>query len=278
MKITMKTIKKLLSTVLTIITMVALAAIIFIKGGWAPLSSAFFRELGAVLLLTLLMKFWWYDYAEERRLEENDIVQEQTNYFTILDGVVTDSNDLDKYLEILNQENKEHYVKNKIGSRTAKNLAKKNFWVCLWHPSYRKKKLEEIGEIRYAKLYFKYKRKADKLKPIKSEEIMALSDTEQLYDSKNYRTQHKRVYQAVTTIGSFILITFISSMALEQIMLNWINVFRYLWYVCSMLFTIALTIVRAYRQTGYDTLDYFSRLKYIIDKYATYKENREDGR
>jgi hypothetical protein len=55
-------------------------------------------------------------------------------------------------------------------------------------------------------------------------------------------------------------------------MLNWANVFRYIGYLCAMAWTIASTVIKAYRQTGDETFDYFSRLRFIVDKYATYKE------
>jgi hypothetical protein len=60
-------------------------------------------------------------------------------------------------------------------------------------------------------------------------------------------------------------------MAMEEIMLNWANVFKYVGYLCAMAWTIASTVIKAYRQTGDETFDYFSRLKFIVDKYATYK-------
>ena len=59
-------------------------------------------------------------------------------------------------------------------------------------------------------------------------------------------------------------------------MLNWANAFRYVGYLCAMAGTIATTILTAYRTTGDATLDYFSRLKFIVDKYYTYITTKED--
>ena len=190
-----KTIKKWLAGVVTVLVIVALFGIIFIQTEMVEPSPTFFLELSAVLALMLMMKIFWYDYAEDKRLSEEDIAKEKDKYYKICDETVEDSNDLDVFLEILNKENREHYVSNKMGSRTAKNLGIKNKWICFWHPSFKKLTAEEIGEIRYNKLLFKYMRKADKLKPIKSEEIMALTDSEVLYDSKNHLNQKKRAYQ-----------------------------------------------------------------------------------
>jgi hypothetical protein len=229
-------------------------------------------ELGIVLLLSVLMKIWWYDYTEERRLAEEDIRLEKEKYFTILDKSVQDVNDLDNYLVFLNQENKDHFIKNKIGSRTPKTLSEKKWWLIMFHWSWKKLTPDEIGNIRYSKLYYKILRKADKLKPIKSEQIMALSDSEQLYDARNHLKSKKRMFQLVSTIMSFVLTVSLSVMAMEEIMLNWANVFRYIGYLCAMAWTIAYTVISAYRQVGTETFDYYARLKFIVDKYATHRE------
>lgn len=271
----MEIVKRWLSAILTTLVVGVLFAVIFVKGGFITPSPAFFKELIVVCALTLMMKIWWYDFAEDKRLNEQDIRTEKENYFDFVDSVVDNSDDLDKYLKILNQENKDHYIKNKIGSRTAKRMAKKNWWICLWHPEYRTMTKEEIGLDRYDKLYYKYQRKADNLREIKSEEIMSLTCSEMLYDSKNYLKQHKRTYQIVTTIVSLVLTTVLASMALESILLNWINVFKYITYLCSLVFTISWTISKAYRQTGDDTFDHLNRLRFIVDKYSTYKEQEE---
>ena len=277
MKNTIKKIKNVLAFILTAIVVVTLACVIFIKGKLVEPTADFFVQLAIVLSLTFMMKLWWYDYAEDKRLHEQDIIDSKDNYFKMLDANVKDSNDLDEFLVLLNKENRDHYIKNKLGCRTAQNLAVKNKWICFWHPSYRKLTKEEIGYIRYTKIYFKIQRKADKLRQVKSGEIMALSETEMLYDSRNHAKSHKRLYQVLTTVLSFILTTILAAMAAEEIMVNWVTIFRYICYLCSIIFTIAWTILRAYKQTGDDTLDYLNRLKFIIDKYATYKKGDENN-
>lgn len=280
MKVTIKAVKRWLAFILTFLVAVTLFGIIFIKTGIVQPTPDFFLEVTIVLLLSVLMKVWWYDYTEERRLSEDDIKQEKTNYFNIVDVTITDTNEFEKYLVILNKENREHYIKNKIGSRSPKKLSEVTWWHYLRHPKWKKLDKESIGEIRYAKLYYKIQRKADKLKPIKSEHIMALSDSEQLYDSRNHLQVKKRMFQVVSTIGSFMLTIALSVMAMEEIMLNWANVFRYVGYLCAMAWTIASTVIKAYRQTGDETFDYFARLKFIVDKYATHKEKEvsENGK
>lgn len=272
MKVTIKAVKQWLAFILTFLVAVTLFGLIFIKTGIVQPTPSFFMEVGIVLLLSVLMKVWWYDYTEERRLAEEDLKEEKKTYFTIVDNVITDTNHFEKYVDILNQENREHFIKNKVGSRSPKKLSEVTWWHYLWHPSWKKLTPEQIGQIRYSNLYYRIQRKADRLKPIKSEHIMALSDSEQLYDSRNHLPFKKRMFQLISTIGSFLLTIALSVMAMEEIMLNWANVFRYIGYLCAMAWTIASTVIKAYRQTGDETFDYFARLKFIIDKYATYKE------
>lgn len=267
-----KAIKNWLAFGITVLLLVVLFGVIFVTLDLATPGPSFFLELGIIVVLTFLMRFFWYDFAEDRRLNEDDLLQERDKYFKMVDEVVKDTNDLDEYLVLLNQENREHYIKNKIGCRTAKNLAKKNKWLCFWHPSYKELTANEIGEIRYNKLYFKIQRRADKLRPIKSDEIMALSDKEVLYDVKNYRKTKKRAYQIASTILSTGFTVLIASIAFREIMLDWTNVFRYVTYLFSILSTIAMTVLKAYRVTGEETKDWYSRLKFVLDKYACYKE------
>lgn len=276
MKNHLKLIKNWLAFILTGLVITTLFGIIFIKTELVQPTTNFFIELSIVLALTFMMKVWWYDYAEDKALNEPDMKAEKDKYFTIVDKYIEDSNDLEDYLKILNQENKDNYVARKMGARNPKNLAKKTKWMCFWHPSYKKLTAEEIGHIRYNKLYFKYQRKADRIRQIKSSEIMALSDSLVLYDSKNHAKEKKRTYQIVTTIVSFMFSTLLACMAMKEIMLNWMNVFRYIAYLCAITYTIATTLVKGYRQTTDETLDYLNRLKFIIDKYATYKEKQKE--
>lgn len=272
----MRTLKNWFAFIITLLLCVVLFGVIFVSLDIAKPDATFFTELGIVTSLTVLMRFFWYDFAEDKRLNEDDLIQKRDAYFKMIDNNITDSNDLDKFLIILNQENREHYIKNKIGSRTAKNMAKKTKLLCFFHPSYRKMSKEDIGQLRYTKLYFRVQRKADKLKQITSEEIMALSENEVLYDSRNHRKDIKKRYQILSTIGSTLFTILLASIAFKEIMLNWLNVFRYVTYLFSMLTTICMTVVRAYRVTGDETIDWYNRLMFIVDKYASYKETQKE--
>ena len=275
MKLQIKAIKEWLAWILTIVVILLLFGLIFVKMGIVTPSPSFFLELGIIAMITFLMKLWWYNYAEEKRLNEDDIKNEKENYFKIVDSVVTDTNHLEEYLVILNQENRDNFIKNTLGSRNPKTLGVKKWYLLLFHPSWRKKTAEEIGNIRYGKLYYKVLRKADKLKQVKSIQIMALSDAKELYDATNHLKTKKRNFHIFTTIFSFIFVTALAMMAVDQIVLNWANVIRFVGYLCAIIFTIAYSTIMGYKQAGEETFDYYNRLKFIVDKYATYKEQEE---
>lgn len=275
MKIQIKAIKEWLAWILTVAVIFLLFGLIFVKSGIVTPSPSFFLELGIIAMITLLMKLWWYNYAEEKRLSEDDIKNEKDNYFKMVDSTVTDTNHLDKFLVILNQENRQNFIDNALGCRSAETLQTRKWYIVMWHPSWWKKSKEEIGNIRYAKLYYKTLRKADKLEQVKSIQIMALSDAKQLYDATNHLKIKKRNFHIFTTVISFVFVTSFSMMAVEQILLNWANVIRFVGYLVAIIWTIAYSLIIGYKQTGEETFDYYNRLKFIVDKYATYKEQEE---
>ena len=275
MKIQIKAIKEWLAWILTVAVIFLLFGLIFVRTGIVTPSPSFFLELGIIAMITLLMKLWWYTYAEEKRLSDDDIKNEKDKYFRMVDSTVTDTNHLDKFLVILNQENRQNFIDNTLGCRTAETLQTRKWYIIMWHPSWWKKTKEEIGNIRYAKLYYKTLRKADALEQVKSIQIMALSDAKQLYDATNHLKTKKRNFHIITTIISLVFVTSFSMMAVEQILLNWANVIRFIGYLVAIIWTIAYSLIMGYKQTGDETFDYYNRLKFIVDKYATYKEQEE---
>ena len=125
---------------------------------------------------------------------------------------------------------------------------------------------------KYNKLYFKYMRKADKLRQIKASDIIELTDSKMLADSKNYLKQKKIIYQIFTTAISAVTMIGLATMAVDSIMLNWANVFRYLTYIVTIGTTLVTTVYTAYKTTGTETLDHLARCSYIVTKYKNWKE------
>lgn len=248
-KNTVQTIKSFLAFVITVLTAVVLFGIIFVSLGLATPSPAFFLELGGVVLLTLEMKIFWYDWAENKRYEDDDIKKAKGIYDDNVSKEVKDITHLEKFLTTLDEQNREDFVKHKLGIRTKDNT--KN----------------------YAKIKMKFERRAyRKIKRIRSVEIMTRGESPQFIDSKNYTKSNKRAYQIITSIVSMATSVFIASIVFNSLMLSWESAFRFATYLFSIGFTILTTIFKAYKSTGDETLDHLLRLQLILDKYKTHKE------
>lgn len=248
--------------------MIFLFGVIFIRLGFVELSTAFFLELGAVLLITIQTRLWWWSNSEDKRLAEPDIKDVKKQYYVNVDHIVKDVNDFEEYTKILNIENRDNYVRNKMGSRKPENM-KLNF--------IDKKILKRTQLEKYNALYFKLQRKADKLREIRASEITSLTETKTLYDSRNHLKSKKRTYHIGMSVVSFVLTTFLASMAFKELLLNWQNAARFLGYLFAIVWTIGMTIMTAYKVSGGETLDHIARLQVILDKYEAYKGGKKDG-
>ena len=157
----LKKVKKWLSFILTALLVVFLFGVIFIRLGFASLSSSFFLELGAVLLITIQTRFWWWSNTEEKVLSSDEIKTTKKEYYKNVDTIITDSNDFGEYVKILNIENKDNYIQNRIGSITVDNIR-----LNIIDKILKRNKLEK-----YNRFYFKILRNADKLREIRASEI-----------------------------------------------------------------------------------------------------------
>lgn len=273
MKNPMKTIRQWLATIVTALTTIALFGIIFVQIGLATPDESFFIELGCVAVLTIEMRIFWYDFGETKRFTTDPKIAEAKDaYYNLIPVAVKDPNELDDFVEELNDENKANYVKNKIGARTPRRLETESKLFLFFHPQYKKLTKEEIGQKRFEKLEYKYKRKADKIRPIRSSDLLSLSQTELLYDSKNYTSSHKRMYQIISSITSVGITVLIASIAFNQIAINWESAFRFATYLCSMTWAALMSTITGYKNSGNDFLDYLGRLSDMLKKYQHKKE------
>lgn len=246
-----KSLKQTLSIVMTAMLFMVLFAVIFVTLDLVEISANYFIEMAIVTALTVQIKLYWYPYGEEARLKMNDIIDTTKDYDIFVETNIKDIEDLDYFLCILNKENRDNYIHNKIGYKT--------------HTKNKK----------YLKKYYKVCAKADKLHKIKSVELLTRCESKYITDSRNYAKIKKVTSQTISTIGSVIMAIALASIAFKQLMLNWTTCFRYLSYVFTMVSTIVLTMTKAYKITGEETLDYLARLQHIGDRYVNYKENRE---
>lgn len=255
MKIAIKKVKDILTVALTSLMVVVLFGVIFVSLDLVELSWSYILECFIVVVLTVQIKILWYPFGEERRREQPDLEEKKTQYYTYVDANIRNMDDFEVFLKELNQENKDNYVANKMGSRTLKNTP----------------------EAQYNKLYFKYLRKADKLREIRSSDIVELTNTKVVADTQNYTEQKKRAYQIITTITSAVTMIGLASIAFKELMLNPASIFRFVTYIATIGSTMVTTIYKAYTTYGAETLDHLARCSYVVKRYISWKEGRALG-
>lgn len=254
MKNLFKNVKQLISIASTILIIIVLFGIIFVKLDLAEPGPTFFLELAAICVLVITIKFNWYNWAEDKRSKEEDIKEAERTYDENVDKEITDIPDFEKFLVILNKENREHYVQNKLKNRTPKNCPK------------------------YNQLKEKYERLALKrVKEIKSCDVKTRGKVINLVDAKNYQHQKKVNYQIVSTVVSISMSILLACISFKELMMSWENAFRYVSYLCTICTTMWTTIQTAFKNTEEEKFDHLTRLQFIVDKYKNYKEDKKNG-
>lgn len=255
MRISIKKVKDILTVALTSLMIVVLFGVIFVSLDLVELTWGYILECFVVVILTVEVKILWYPFGEERRKEQPDLEEKKAQYYRYVDANITDVYDFDTFLKELNQENKDNYVANKMGSRTRKNTP----------------------EAKYNKLYFKYLRRADKLREVKSSDIIELTNTKTVADTRNYTKQKKIMYQTVTTLTSAATMIGLATIAFEEMMLNPASIFRFVTYIATIGSTLVTTIYKAYTTYGTETLDHLARCSYVVKRYISWKEGKAVG-
>jgi hypothetical protein len=292
----MKKLKKWLSGILSGLLLIVLFGIIFINLGLVELTPSYFVELGLVTVLTFLLKTTWYDSTEENRLDQPDIKRADCDYDDMIDNLILDVDDFEKFLKELDDENKSNYIKYKMGSKTPENYGFKKYKRLFRkftkrafkkfptssqedikaREEYVKEKMQDrtaktLGQEKYTKKLYRATRRADKIKPLKSSDIMTRGESKKTYDSKDYSKSKKRMWAISSTIFSAGITIGLAAIAFQSISVSWESAFRYLTYVYSMLQTIILSIIKANKNTYIEHMDYLSRLTVILKKYSNKK-------
>lgn len=295
-----KTIKKWLSPIVTVLLLVVLFAVIFVPLGIAEPSSTYYIELGIITSLLIIIKTTWYSTTEESRMEQSDIKEAKEKYDDKVEEVIKDTKDFEKFLLILDDENMNRYIKEHIGSRTPYSLG-----LCKYNKKLKKEtkkayKLisgnteediknrnelietfmqgltpESFGKDKYDKLLIKIKNKADKIPKLKAADIITRGESKKYYDSKNYQKEKKRKWQTISTIISVVASIGLTSIAFREIMLAWESVFRYLTYAFAIFETIVMTVITANKNTYNECMDHLSRMEFIVDMYKSYKTSNK---
>lgn len=250
-----------------------LFAIVFVTLDFVELTVSFFLELACVTGISVIVKLWFYPAGEDKALKNQDLSDLKKDYFNYVDTNIKDSKSLDEFLVVLNKKNREDYIKNKMGKCTPEILQRqtiKAWWFKFFHKKYKNQNDKELAQTRYNLLLDKYTLKADKLPVIYSQDIMELTPSITLADSKNYRRKHKIQYQTITTIGSVFFLTALSMIAWDSIQGNWESVFRYITYVFTIFSTSATTYFTALRTTDSDERSHVQRCRDIVRKYKSF--------
>lgn len=270
----MKKFKSILATVLTVMLIFVLFGIICVRLGLTEPTATFYLELGIVVIIILQIKLWWYDWAEDKELNSKDIKDNKDTYYARVDTEIKDEKDFEEFIKELNKKNREDYIRVKMGSRTPEKLEDKWYNKLMFR---NKKTPKELGKIRYKKLLSRYQRRSDRLPEIRSGDIISLTSTINLVDSKNHLKSRKRRYQFLSTFISIIASVGFAYIAFEQLMLNWENIFRFVSYLFVIGWTVLTTITTASRATLEETTDHLLRCQNIISKYVSYKKEVEHG-
>lgn len=251
MKNLFKNIKQLLATISTLLIIVVLFGVIFVRLGLTKPGPTFFLELTAICILVVTIKANWYNWAEDKKEKEDKIVNAIKTYDDYADKEITNIYDFEEYLVELNAENRKNYVTKKLGKRTPENCPN------------------------YAELKAKYEKLALKrVKDITACDVKTRGESTQLFDAKNYQKQKKMIFQTISTVLSIAVSIVLACIAFDELMVSWENVFRYVAYLCTISITIWTTVTTAFKNTENEIMDHITRLQFIVDRYVNYKEGK----
>lgn len=242
--------KKWIGPTLAILTIIALFGVVFLELGWAERSSRFYTELALVSVLALQSRFYWFESAESKVLSSDEIISAKKIYDDMIERTKINVTELDLCLIEMDRENYENSLKSTIGFSTPQN----------------------IGQKKYKKLVAKAHKNANKIKKLKSSDVLTRGENLVLYDSKNYQNKNKFTYQVVSGLLSIAIVIIITMIAFEQIKMSWENLFRYLMYVWSMFVSMVMTIIYATKKTRDNTLEHLSRLQLIVDRFVIWRD------
>ena len=187
------TVKSSLGIVLTTLTLIILFGIVFVGTGLAELSNRFYTELLCVSILAIQTRFFWYNDTEAKVLLEEDIVKAKKAYDDMIDNTKIDITQLDKCLDELDIENRKTYRDSLIGFHTKDNTKPWKYKWIVWRANV----------------------KADKIKKLKSTDIMTRGNAVVLYDTTNYITKEKISYQVFSGVLSVCITVVLASIAFE---------------------------------------------------------------
>lgn len=128
----MNKLKNWFSWILTVLIIIILFGVIFLTLEIAVLNKQFFVELGLIATLSIQMRFLWYSWTEYRVDDEEEVIDLIDTYDKNVLKSVTNTEDFEDFMVVLNEENRINYIQNKMRNRNKDNLAVKQWWKIWW--------------------------------------------------------------------------------------------------------------------------------------------------
>ena len=222
---TIQTIKKWLAAIMTGLLSGVLFAIVFIVLGLNDVSNESFTiESAIVTIMLIILRFFWYENGEDRA--EEMLSPTKHAYADLVEENVSDQENLQVFLDDLNEKNRQAWIANKLGKKTEKNYAK------------------------FEKLKFRLEHKVAKKVPlITITQIMTRSSRLEILSGKDFSTVRKIFQQVSAFVVSIAWSILLSLIAFKQINMSVENVFRYVTYLFSMTCAIVTSLVKGYNIT-----------------------------
>lgn len=242
-------IKKWLSTTITILLVVVLFGLIFIRLELVELSDRFFLELAIVVMLTTTVRIFWYNEGEDRAMSEPYIQEIKKTYSALVSTTVTSQENLDEFTNYLNHKNREAWVLQNLKGKTKKTCPK----------------FEQIEQKLIKKSY-------KKIPVVTSTQIMTRSSKYETINATDYTKYKKIFYQSSSIIVSVSMTIVLGITAYKEILLNWENVFRYITYLFSIIVALVTSLLNGYKNYKMTTIDHISRLTMIVNRYIEWKQ------
>lgn len=244
-----KLIKKWLSTIITALMMVILFGLIFIILDFSDPSPALTMELALITMLIVLVRMIWYGAGEDKASEDATLKQNKIEYSNLITNGNLEQEDLDDFLEELNIENRNAWVKSKLGNKNQKN-----------YPKYQKKK--DLLD-RWVGFF---------VKPITSTQILTRSNRYVALSAKDYRRQSKTFYQISSVFLSILSVIVFAAVQFKTFSFTPEKIFKFISYIFSIVFAIFSSLNAGYKNYIAEETDHLSRLTMIVNRFYEWRD------
>lgn len=246
-----ETIKKWFATIFTSLVVMILFGITFIALDIVDPTSDFELEFAIVTIAVILIRIFWYNNGEEKAAKEQDIIDAQNNYSELVGNTITDQEHFELFLDDLNQQNRDNWVKNRLGNKTKKNC----------------------------KNYDKIKDRLDRnvgfwVRPITVSQVLTRSSRYTVITAKDYKKRNKVIYQSSTLILSIVFTAATSAIVFKDFIFEWSKIVKFATYMMNIVWAMMSSLNAGYRQHREEVMDHVSRLTMIVNRYDDWRTNK----